>query len=239
VFRFLREITEVANARVIIVHLRRPTGAQSEMRSDPFWEFGSFGITGCHSKNLMNDKKADKLNGARLAFAQGGRQGTRLVYVTPPVRIVKHRDHRIEALWTPHPMPFRYDSAPVLASNTGPSHFPQLAASIKAGRRTKEGQFASCFRSRTGCIADGLARELVRVYEEKRKVAQRSDIARSYKDALPWDPPQVDPDRERTYTRFLSEASGSRWRSRRDSRRCLGPRPRTRRHDRSCSPLKS
>lgn len=92
--------------RVVIVHLRRPTAEPSEKRSDPFWEFGSFGITRCHGENLMHRRNADKLNGVRLAFAQGGKEGTRLVHLTPPVRIVEHGDHRIEALWTPAQMPF-------------------------------------------------------------------------------------------------------------------------------------
>ena len=36
---------------VFIVHLRRPKkNDPEEMRSDPFWEFGSFGCTGCHSR---------------------------------------------------------------------------------------------------------------------------------------------------------------------------------------------
>lgn len=39
--------------RVIVVHLRRPKNA-SDMRDDPFWEFGSFGITGCHAHDLRN-----------------------------------------------------------------------------------------------------------------------------------------------------------------------------------------
>ena len=78
--------------RVIIVHLRRPNVDLSEKRSDPFWEYGSFGITKCHNKNLMNPKNADKLKGIRFAFAQGGRQGTRLGYLTPPVKIIENRD---------------------------------------------------------------------------------------------------------------------------------------------------
>jgi len=118
--------------KVIIVHLRRPRSKSTksdETRSDPFWEFGSFGITGCHSRNLMHSKNADKLNGVRFAFAQGGKQGTRLIYMTPPVRIVKHR-HCIEATWSPAEMPFRYDHAPILASNKGRSDFSELESAL-------------------------------------------------------------------------------------------------------------
>ena len=39
--------------KVILVHLRRPR-SRSDKRDDPFWEFGSFGITGCHARNLLH-----------------------------------------------------------------------------------------------------------------------------------------------------------------------------------------
>jgi len=218
----VRGITEVPRDRVIIVLLRRPTAKPSEKRSDPFWEFGSFGITRCHGENLMHRRNADKLKGVRFAFAQGGREGTRLVHLTPPVRIVEHRD-RIEALWTPARNPFRYGNAPILVRNKGGSQFPKLAATIKtAGRTTVEGQFASNFRGKTSCIADGLARELIRIYARKRKEAQRSEIARFYEDALPWRPPLVDRNRDQTYTQHLTEAGGPRPRSGCGSRRRPG-----------------
>src|ERR1022692_741575 len=92
-----RGTTEVSS--VIIVHLRRP-GSRNDKRSDPFWEFGSFGITGCHERNLLSLRNAEKLDGVRLAFAQGGPKGTRLVHLTPPVKIIPHQ-HYIEAQWSP------------------------------------------------------------------------------------------------------------------------------------------
>ena len=47
---------------VVIVCLRQPIKDNpDEKRSDPFWEFGSFGCTGCHSTNLMNPRNANKL----------------------------------------------------------------------------------------------------------------------------------------------------------------------------------
>jgi len=197
--------------KVIIVHLRRPRSKASkpeEMRSDPFWEFGSFGITTCHDKNLMHPKNAESLSGVRFAFAQGGTEGTRLVHLTPPVRIVKHHD-RIEASWAPAQMPFRYQHAPILVSNNMRSHFPRFAKSMGLkGRATPEGQFSSDFRSRTSCIADEFARELVAVYSKKRKGARGAEIAQFYDEALPWTPPSPDRNRERTYAQFLSDARG-------------------------------
>jgi len=195
---------------VIIVHLRRPrTTNPKESRSDPFWEFGSFGITGCHNRNLMNPRNAHKLEGVRLAFAQGGNQGTRLVYLTAPVKIDRHRSC-IEARWSPAQMPFRYDSAPILVSNKAKSHFPKLAAGLKAVMRsTLEGKFASKYRSAATYLGDGVANELVKIHAEKRRGAPASEIARSYVDALPCIPPLPDGDREQAYTKALDKQRGS------------------------------
>jgi hypothetical protein len=44
--------------KVVVVLLRQPRKDISEMRTDPFWEFGSFGLTGCHQRNLLHPKKA-------------------------------------------------------------------------------------------------------------------------------------------------------------------------------------
>jgi hypothetical protein len=64
---------QVRSAPVVLVLLRRPNRSNPrEMRSDPFWEFGSFGCTGCHTTNLMNIRRADELAGVRFGFAQGG-----------------------------------------------------------------------------------------------------------------------------------------------------------------------
>jgi hypothetical protein len=62
--------------KVYIVHLRRPKSARvepNERRDDPFWEFGSFGCTRCHSDNLMHPKHAKELDEARLAFVKAGK----------------------------------------------------------------------------------------------------------------------------------------------------------------------
>jgi hypothetical protein len=176
------------------------------MRSDPFWEFGSFGITGCHGKNLMNLRNAKSLTGVRLAFVQGGNRGARLVYLTAPVKIVKHR-HHIEALWAPKLMPFKYECGPLIVSNTGATDFPHIKAAITGGRRTSlEGQFSSNFRSRAMCLNESTARELISVYNRIRETAPPEAIASCYAEALPWAPPKVDRQREQTYSRLLQEA---------------------------------
>jgi hypothetical protein len=201
----------MAENRVIIVHLRRPGKNLDESRSDPFWEFGSFGITGCHKENLMNPKNASRLEGVCFAFAQGGKQGTRLVYLTPPVEIVPHRSC-VEAKWLPPKMPFRYDSAPILVSNSQESDFPVLTAGLTAVRRsTLEGKFASKYRAAATDLDDELAKELIQIYEERR-VDPDSAIARAYVDALPWSPPRPDSDRKETYKKMERKAGRSKQR---------------------------
>lgn len=197
--------------RVIIVHLRRPrskTNRPKESRDDPFWEFGSFGITTCHSKNLMHPRNVESLNGVHFAFAQGGKEGTKLVHLTPPVKIIKHTD-RMEAVWSPAEMPFRYCDAPMLVSTSSKSDFPLLESTLRAGScSTLVGQFSSNFRSRTSCLDPALADELMRGYTRLRKLAPRSALAVCYSDALPWLPPRIDREREQTYRQKLSEARG-------------------------------
>ena len=75
-------------------------------------------------------------------------------------------------------MPFRYDSAPILVSNSAKSHFPRLAAGLGAVRRsTLEGKFASKYRSSATYLDDGVASELIKIHAEKRREAPASDIA--------------------------------------------------------------
>jgi len=193
--------------RVVVVHLRRPhLSNPEEMRSDPFWEFGSFGLTGCHSKNLMNPKKSSELNGVRFAFAQGGDLGMRLVYLSPPIKIARHGS-LCEATWQPHEMPFKYSAAPVLIDHAGQTAFPLLKGFLKrTDRGGWLGRFSSRFRSRRQPLEAQLGKELVRVYEEARKSASALALSRFYFDALPYAPPNVDRDRESTYSDRLEKA---------------------------------
>ncbi len=193
--------------RVVVVHLRRPhLSNPEEMRSDPFWEFGSFGLTGCHSKNLMNPKKSSELNGVRFAFAQGGELGMRLVYLSPPIKIARHGS-LCEATWQPHELPFKYSAAPVLIDHVGQTGFPLLKGFLKrTDRGGWLGRFSSRFRSRRQPLEAQLGKELVRVYKQARRSASASALSRFYVDALPYAPPNVDRDRESTYSDRLEAA---------------------------------
>jgi hypothetical protein len=191
--------------RVYLVHLRRPNSNPNEMRSDPFWEYGSFGCTGCPSKNLLSPKNAPALEGARLGFAQGGRSGFRLVFLTPPVN-VKQFGKRFEIAWSPTAMPFKYEAAPLLVANDGRSDVPLMMAMVtKTLRTTLEGGFSSCFRSRALPLNEALADQVVAAYERTRSSAAESDISACYSEALPHPPPLVDRNRSETYQRLVAK----------------------------------
>lgn len=190
--------------RVVVVHLRRPHKANpKETRADPFWEFGSFGCTGCHSKNLMNPAKINELDGVRLAFAQGGPLGFRLVMLTPPVRVVRHKV-RCELRWEPIEMPFRYEAAPLLIDSSGQSDFKSLSRILRlAGRTTWPAQFSSKFRSRRTPLPEDVAMEISRTYQRLRVVAHSNQIAERYEHALPYAPNVIDKTRGETYRQLI------------------------------------
>jgi len=195
--------------RIVIVHLRRP--GKDDARNDPFWEFGSFGITGCHKDNLLNPKKIHELEGVRLAFAQGGKDGFRLVFVTPRISTVKHRKVA-ETRWQPAPMPLRYDQAPILVANDGTMMGGMSEALQGANRSTLEAKFSSRFRSRREPINQDfpeLAKQIATEFARHYKRAKGSGaVARTYNEALPWNIEEPDRQRQETYERKLDEAGG-------------------------------
>lgn len=191
--------------KLFFVCLRQP-GA-NDPRTDPFYEFGSFGCTGCHSRNLLHRRRADDLEGARLAFVQGGRGEARLVLLTPPITVNVWATH-CEATWRPAPMPFRFSDAPLLVANDGRTDFDRIVPYLASiNRSTLLGRFASRFRSRATPLPPDLARQIVAVYERRRK--KPSAIAEHYFEALPF-VTCVDRNRGKTFRehreRLLNEA---------------------------------
>src|SRR6516162_4697512 len=135
----------MAEVKVFLIHLRRP--GPKDFRTDPMYEFGSFGCTKCHSTNLFHPRHAEDLEGARLAFVQGGHLGSRLVFLTPPVKVRKWTDC-CEAKWQPAEMPFKYTGAPILACNDEASDFPLIAQfAQRADCPTAVSGLSSRFRS--------------------------------------------------------------------------------------------
>jgi len=195
----------MAEPKVIIVVLRRPNLAcPDEMRTDPLWEFGSFGCTRCHARNLMNPRKIRLLRGARLAFAQGGHKGFKLVHLTPPIEVISYGDFA-EAKWFPAKMPFKYTKAPLLIHNSGDSDFPLLRRFIESANRSSwEAKFASRFRSRRAALDADMAKEIIDVFEREANTERTDLFALTYIEALPYPPPRIDDDRQRTYWRLLN-----------------------------------
>lgn len=178
---------------IFIVHLRQPVSSKDQ-REDPYWEVGSFGCTGCKEKTLLNPNpkrnRIDILNGSRFAFAQGGAKGTRLVFLTPPVK-VKQREingkPRLEVRWKPWKRPFRYEKAPFLVDKSGETDFPRLKPYFgNVNRSTWAGKFGSRFRS---CVEPLLgdgddAKEIEKKFDKRFRAAKPYMIARSYLDAI-------------------------------------------------------
>ncbi len=187
--------------RIVMVMLRQPDESNpEEARTDPMYEFGSFGLTGCHRRNLLASTRA---TGARFAFAQPGPNEVRLVMLTSPVIVVRHATV-LEATWARPEMPLRFGDGPVLVDNAGNSDVPLLCASIQDGQRsTWVGRFTSAFRSRTKPLKHDIATELVSAWT--RRVETKTP-ARSYWEALPYPPPLRDHDRKETRDALLRSA---------------------------------
>jgi hypothetical protein len=198
----VQETNTAMTAPVIIVHLRRPRSG--DPRTDPLYEFGSFGLTGCHRRNLLAGRVAA---GCRLAFAQGGHLGFRLVMVTPPVDI-RELAYVREAFWSPGAMPLRYETAPLLIDNDGTSDVDGVHELLDGvNRNTWRERFSSSFRTRTQPLDTALAASVVRAWD--RAIEDGAQCAEAYWEALPyWDPEAVDRDRHDTHQKLLMRARG-------------------------------
>ena len=199
----------MATDKIVIVHLRRP--GRDDPRDDPFWEFGSFGITGCHRDNLLNPKRIHELEGVRLAFAQGGEAGFKLVFVTPRISTAKYRN-LAETRWQPPTMPLKYDEAPILVSNNGTMMRGMREALRGVNRPSPEAQFSSRFRSRRNPINDEfpeLAEQIAAEFAQQyNQATTNGGVAWTYDEALPWSIQAPDRQRQETYERKLDEAGG-------------------------------
>jgi len=192
----------MAAPKVFFVHLRRP--GSHDPRTDPLYEFGSFGCTKCHCSNLFHPRHAEDLNGSRLAFVQGGNDGSRLVFLTPPITVRVWAEN-CEACWTPAEMPFKYCEAPVLVANDGRTDFPLVKAfANRADRSTLEGRLSSRIRALSSPLKADMAAQVISVYEQHRKENGGSVIAEHYYDALPYFT-EIDRNRQATYRRLIRE----------------------------------
>ena len=188
--------------KLFIVLLRRPQNWGGEMRSDPFWEFGSFGLTGCHKRNLLNINKVERLTDSRFAFVQGGNDGFKLLLITSPVKTIVNSDI-VEVKWEPIKLPFKYMNAPMVIRNDTQTSFPYLSKYfLNHKRSTLEGKFASAFRSRTTPLDHQEAQKLMNDFERMYKNAKLNEIILDYTEALPYLPQVQDNNRTLTYKKL-------------------------------------
>jgi hypothetical protein len=142
------------------VFLRQPH-SPLDKRSDPFWEFGSFGRTGCHASNLLHPANSLLEKGDRLAFLQGGHGEIKVVGLTPPIEI-RVKSGRLEAIWNSDYRPISYLDAPLLINNKAESEFPLVLGFLKGTRRTTLcGAAGSRLRARKLPVEDALADQIV------------------------------------------------------------------------------
>ncbi len=146
------------------IFLRVPR-SPTDRRDDPFWEFGSFGKTGCHSANVLHPRLTLLRDGDRLAFLQGGNGEIRIVGVTPPIKVAGSME-RIE--WDKSYRPLPYPNAPMLIDNSGATAFPHVygeAGLNITNRSTFCGAAASRLRSRKRAVGSELSKEILRWFD--------------------------------------------------------------------------
>lgn len=180
--------------KVQVVFLRQPR--LNDPRSDPYYEFGSFGCTGCHRNNLMHPKRRDQIEGSRFAFVQGGKDEIRLILVTPPIWTESIRN--VEARWDTKYLPLIFSKAPLFINNGGFTDVPSIKTYLKDVRRkTYVARAASKFRTRTSPVDQDLGQEIILAYEEA--LINPCNIADNYVKTLPFGTNNPERNREAAY----------------------------------------
>jgi len=191
---------------VILVHLRQPKRSEAtESRTDPVYEYGMFGATGCHNANLLRDTSR---TGVRLGFIQPGRNVMRLVFLTPPITVINHGKRRV-AHWKPAHMPLHFKHGILLIDQDGNSDIPGIKVILEGGQRsTWVSRFSSAFRSRTTPLSSAIAAAVVAAWNHRVATGGPAILAKRYWDALPFTPRKPDTNRAATHRRLLAEARG-------------------------------
>jgi len=181
---------------MFIVTLRTPE-SMNDRRSDPFWEFGSFGCTGCHKKDLMRIINAKQLLNSKLAFAQAGNEGRKLVYITPIITNVYElydpikKEEFCEVKWKPISMPIKYKYAPLLINKKGDTNFNLIKEYIRDINSNKwlrrfYYKIRNDVRAKPALsLHKEIAGELEELYTNIREDDCQEVIANNYIEALP------------------------------------------------------
>lgn len=190
-----------------LILLRQPRAKSTgDMRRDPFWKFGSFGLTGCHNKNLLHPKNIELLRGQSVGFVQGGKDGFKLVNLIHDI-IPSPHNSKCEINWKNKEMPFKYENAPKIIDNLGNSDFPQIKSFIKeVNRNTWMGKFGSKFRTYSKKLPEKISNEFFKVFQSSLRESSPDDFAKFYYEAINRTPPVIDKNREASYRQLLEEA---------------------------------
>lgn len=197
---------------IYTVYLRQPAGLH-DRRCDPFWEFGSFGSTGCHSSNLLHPRRSPLTAGDRLVFLQGSRGEVRAIAMTPPIH-VGGQSSRLEALWDLKYRPLPYAQAALFIDNAGRTDFPSLLPMLDGVRRnTPCSAVGSKFRSRCRPVDPALAAEIAVWFDKSHSqvsnyfdaICHSDDPWREYAMRSGWSDPEV---RAQRYKEFGGNLTG-------------------------------
>jgi hypothetical protein len=154
--------------KIHVAFLRKPRGL-GDKREDPMWEFGAFGLTGCHSHNLLNPNNCVLADGARILFIQGGRGELRAVGLTPPIRVViREVVPPCYIQWDKNYRPIPFDLAPILIDNKGNTHFPAMQEFLQdVNRSTLVAKAASKLRSRTASLDGMFSQQIINLFDKQ------------------------------------------------------------------------
>ena len=165
-------------------------------------------------RNLMNSKEIKELDGVRLAFAQGGPDGFKLILLTPPVKSEKYRNC-CELKWEPDGAKFfKYKNAPLLIDNKKiherpASDFPAFMKMLQTPpveRGTWAQEFSSKFRSKRKQLPNAVALDIIKKYSAFVKSSPKEHFTSDYTETMHEKPPIPDNNRKETYQNFIRKA---------------------------------
>jgi len=171
--------------KLFFAYLRRPRNSKDD-RTDPKYEEGEFGSTGCHQTNILNGKHI--IPGDRLTFLQGGKDKkssastVKISYITPPIYEIKSVNGKNVVKWDSNwnnkeerPLKFEYQTN--LLEKPDKDKFTKKERKIlqiinpniiNANCCSKAQKISSCTRSycKGRKLASNNAKKLIEFYEK-------------------------------------------------------------------------
>lgn len=162
--------SRLRNNSLFFVHLRQPRSSD-DPRTDPKYDKGSFGSTGCHNSNLLCPKRIlERIGkGDRFVFLQGGKNEKKgcstikISFITPPIKEIKISKGcgviKWDSNWDEHhhKRPLKYEYQFDLLEKPENEEFTKNEKEVleiinpnilTASRTTKAAMISSCTRTR-------------------------------------------------------------------------------------------